>query len=244
MKGTVPYVLTVSGFDTSGCAGLQADNRAIHALKVMPLNVMTANTLQTNEGLVSCELTEPEVLEAQIRTMLRAYPIGAMKIGMLGSAIQVEAVVHALRDGSAPSIVLDPVVFSSRGHRLLDEAGRQKMNADLLPLVDLITPNSEEAKLLDLSNAPAVLLTGGHGPGRHAVDVLKFPDGRMPEFSAQRVTSVNLRGTGCTLSASIAAYLAMGKPIEGACRSAKAFLHDAILANRSGRFLGEGPALF
>lgn len=245
MKASVPYVLTVSGFDTSGCAGVQADNRAIHALKAMPLNVITANTLQTNEGLMSCELTNPEVLKAQVGAMLRAYPIGAIKIGMLGAAAQVEALVHALKDTlSAPSIVLDPVVYSSSGHRLLDEAGLQKMSSELLPLVDLITPNLEEAKLFDLANGPAVLLTGGHRSSCDAVDILKFPDGHIVEFSVKRVTSANLRGTGCALSSSIAAYLAMGKPIEEACRSAKVFLHDAILANQSRRFCGEGPSFF
>ena len=221
---------------------MQADNRAIHAVGGMPLNVITANSLQTPEGVLSLQLTPAKTIEAQIFALFQAYPISSVKIGMLGGAPQVQAVVESLKQESDAFIVLDPVIQSSSGSPLLDQPGLSLLNSELLPLVDLVTPNTEECKKLKLRNATAVLYKGGHSGGANAVDKLVFRGGQSKSFSKPRVDSPNLRGTGCTLSSAIAAYVALGDSTISACERAKNLLDKSLHTNADLKFHGEGPA--
>ncbi len=239
----VAYVLTVSGSDSSGCAGLQADNRAIHAAGAMPLNVLTATTLQTPDGLLATRLADPAEVEQGITSLLEAYPVRTVKIGMLGSAAIVEAVARALADSAErPFVVLDPVLQTSSGSALLDPAGVEVLNGQLLPLAGLVTPNLPERRQLRVPDSVAVLLKGGHADSAECVDQLTLPDGQTLEFSAARVDTLNTRGTGCALSAGIAAYLAQGSDLPTACQLAKSQLHDSLSRHADQRFTGPGPS--
>ena len=239
----IPYVLTVSGFDSSGCAGLQMDNRAIHAVGAMPLNVPTAWTVQTPHSMLRCRLANAEDVQGAMRLMLDAYPISAIKIGMLGNAAIVQSVVAVLEEYPRIFTVLDPVLVASSGADLLDVAGREFMNTALIPLVNLVTPNLDEASKLELKNAAASLVKGGHGAEVQCVDRLQIGQEAPIELSCARIVTSNNRGTGCALSSSIAAYMAHGEGLISACQKAKAILHQALGQRVQLKFSGAGPAL-
>lgn len=235
-------MLTVSGSDSSGCAGMQADNRAIHAVGAMPLNVITANTLQTPEGVLDLGLIEPVVVERHMRALLEAYQVAAIKIGMLGTAEHVEAVSKVLADFPEPFVVMDPVILSSSGRPLLDAQGIAALNAHLMPRVDLVTPNLDEQLHILPCEQTAVLVKGGHGSGSVCTDVLMTPEGDMHDFSETRIDTLNARGTGCVLSSFIAAYMAQGMSLLEAVAAAKASLHQALSLNMNRQYHGSGPS--
>ncbi|ADE55715.1 Phosphomethylpyrimidine kinase [Coraliomargarita akajimensis DSM 45221] len=238
----VSYVLTVSGSDSSGCAGMQADNRAIHAAGAMPLNVISANTLQTPEGVVSVDFVEPTLIEKQMRALLDAYPVAAVKLGMLGQAAIVDAVAGVLADYPTVFVVLDPVLLSSSGAQLLDSEGLAVLNSALMPHVDLLTPNLDEQVHVLPAAETAVLVKGGHADGDVCEDVLIRPKVAPVSYRAQRVETVNARGTGCTLSSGIAARVAQGIELAEACQLAKDALTESLRANMAKCFTGAGPA--
>lgn len=237
------YVLTLSGSDSSGAAGMQADNRVIHAVGGMPLNVITACTLQTGSGLISMQQSEPAEVKRHAETLLKDYPVGAIKIGMVCHAGIVSAVAGLLQSlKECPFVIVDPVLRTSGGDSLLDEEGLDALNRQLLPLADLITPNLDEEPMLQLPASSAVLLKGGHSGQATCVDRLRLSDGRCFEYAANRVKTENLRGTGCALSAGIAAYISLGFELPEACRMAKALLHEALLRNAKKSFKEGGPS--
>ena len=242
MSECVAYVLTVSGSDSSGCAGMQADNRAIHAVGAMPLNVITANTLQTPSGVEAICPVKPSIVEQQMRALLKAYPVFAVKVGMLGGASVVEAVASVLSDFPDPFVVLDPVIWSTSGRALLDADGINMLNARLMPHVDLMTPNLDEQLHLFPCRQTAVLIKGGHDGGDFCCDRLILPDQTKVEFSDSRISTPNLRGTGCVLSAAIAAFVAQGRPLQKAIAGAKALLHESLKVNKRKRYHGSGPS--
>lgn len=224
---------------------MQADNRAIQAAGAMPLNVLTATTLQTPDSLLASQLSDASEVERQVTALLAAYPVGAIKIGMLGHASIVEAVARALQaQEKPPFVVLDPVLRTSSGSPLLDAAGLEILNQRLLPLVGLVTPNLEERPLLNVPESLAVLLTGGHAEGAECVDRLTLPNGQEEAFSAERMETTNTRGTGCALSSAIAAYIALGKALPEACQQAKDLLHSSLTRNVDKGFTGPGPSFF
>ncbi len=244
MISSVPYVLTVSGSDSSGCAGMQADNRAIHAAGAMPLNVITANTLQTPEGVLSVEWTDAAVVEQQMRALLKAYPVQAVKLGMLGNAAIVTVVAHVLKEFTDVFTVLDPVILATSGWPLLNVDGLAALNRDLLPQVSLVTPNGPERSHLVIPEGVALLVKGGHMSGAASTDVLTLGNGHTVEFHAERLQTRNTRGSGCVLSALIAACMASGMGLTEACSEAKAILHRKLSSNVANRFQGDGPAFF
>lgn len=221
---------------------MQADNRAIHAAGAMPLNVITANTLQTPDGILNSDLVTASQIGQQMQALLSAYPVAAIKIGMLGSASQVEVVQHTLKEYPIPFVVLDPVVYASSGQQLLDNSGIEAINTTLLENVDLLTPNRDEEAYFDLTIVAAVLHKGGHDQGPTACDILRWREGPEVTFSEERIISPNLRGTGCALSSAIAAYRAHGYTLKAACQQAKILLHRSILTNRERHFIGKGPS--
>ena len=254
-RGSVPYrVLCVAGTDSAGCSGLAADLRTVAALGGHGQLAVTAVTAQDTRGVHAVAPVSPRLVRAQIAAVLEDAGTDAVKIGMLANAPIVRAVAAALARRGRARVVLDPVLRSTTGRTLLDDAGQRALVELLLPLADLITPNLPEAEALlghrirgiagmkaaarqlrDLG-ARAVLVKGGHRRGE-AVDV--FADaGETLLLSAPRIASVNTRGTGCVLSTACACFLAQGFALPEAVRRAKAFVTAAI---RHSYRLGRGP---
>jgi hydroxymethylpyrimidine kinase/phosphomethylpyrimidine kinase/thiamine-phosphate diphosphorylase len=245
-------VLTIAGSDPSGGAGIQADLRVFSALGVSGLSAITAITVQNTQGVRSVHPTQASVLFAQIEALLEDSTVSAVKIGMLAGEDQVDAVVRALKRFRPPNVVLDPILASSGGVPLLDEAGRRAMLRDLVPLCDLVTPNQQElTSVLGAHTdgvddekpiqhwfgrgARALLVKGGHLPGDpvdclyRASDPSRPPDYvKEPPFQAARIKTVHTHGTGCFLSSAIAACLAKGMALASAISNAKKVLTSAL----------------
>jgi hydroxymethylpyrimidine/phosphomethylpyrimidine kinase len=236
--------LTIAGSDSSGGAGIQADLKTFAALGVYGTCAITAITAQNTRGVITVSPLAPELVAAQIDAVAADFRIGATKIGMLAAAGVVEAVADALVRHRLTPMVLDPVLISTSGARLLDEDGVALLRARLLPLAAAVTPNAPEVealtglpvhsvadarraalRLVELG-ARAVVVTGGHfeeGP----VDLV-LDEGTFTEISGERLPSRHTHGTGCTFSSAVAARLALGDGLVAAVRAAKAFVADAI----------------
>jgi hydroxymethylpyrimidine/phosphomethylpyrimidine kinase len=208
--------------------------------KVGSKAAVTAVTAQSNAQVTAIHHVQPAVVAAQIRAALDHDDIGVVKIGMLGTTATVRAIAQALENFDGP-IICDPVLASSSGVELLDHEGRSAMIEQLLPLVDLFTPNiPEAAALLGDSIAvdehqlvrqageicawgPAVLLKGGHGTNTACNDLL-LERGVLTWFNGAKLPG-SMRGTGCALSSAIAAHLVQGAALREACRLAKDFIY-------------------
>ena len=242
--------LTIAGSDPSGGAGIQQDLRVFQALGVAGLSAITAITVQNSQGVRSVHPVSADVLAAQIEAVMEdATDLRAVKIGMLGGAEQVRVVAHMIRRFRPPNVVLDPVLTSSGGVPLLDDAGRKALISELLPLCDLVTPNTPETAILSglprvttdeqvfqagriLLNAggKAVLVKGGHRDSR-ANDYLFTATTPEPvEFYGQIVDTVDTHGTGCFLASAVAGYLALGDPLVLAVNRAKYLLENGLRA--------------
>lgn len=238
-----PCVLTIAGSDSGGGAGIQADLKTMTVLGGFGMSVITALTAQNGLGVTGIHAPEPEFVALQLASVLDGFPVAAAKTGMLFSAPIIEAVADGLAAKSFP-LVVDPVSVSQSGHALLKEDAVEALKKRILPLADLLTPNKPEAEMLaempivteaDVAEAisrildmgpKAVLLKGGHFEADPTlVDWLGLP-GQSPKPLAQsRVNTPNNHGTGCTLSAAIATWLAHGCELEEAVRRAQAYLH-------------------
>ncbi|SEW12195.1 bifunctional hydroxymethylpyrimidine kinase/phosphomethylpyrimidine kinase [Halobacterium jilantaiense] len=219
-----PVALTVAGSDSGGGAGVQADLKTFEACGAFGTSAVTAVTAQNTRGVTASDVLDPQTVRAQVGAVTDDFDVAAAKTGMLGDAAVVETVADALGDAAFP-VVVDPVVVAESGDRLLTEDGLDAVRNDLLPEATLATPNVPEAELLagvdvetegDLRAAAeavrdlgpdAVLLTGGHLDG-DPVDV--FVGETTGAFTRERVDTADTHGSGCTLSAAIAARLAHG----------------------------------
>ncbi|WP_424982532.1 bifunctional hydroxymethylpyrimidine kinase/phosphomethylpyrimidine kinase [Maritalea sp. S77] len=222
-------ILVIAGTDSSGGAGLSRDIAVATELGFAVKPAVTAVTAQSNEAVRRIELVDADLVKAQIEAAFANNAPAAVKIGMLGDAAVVEAVVDALIGRELP-IVLDPVLAASSGAQLLSDKGISAMKKRLLPLVALLTPNLLEAEILEPQSlhdlCRAVLLKGGHGEGDVLRDVLR--DGqREIVFTAQK-QAFTPRGTGCTLSTTIACGLAGGLALEAAVRQAHHYVQNWI----------------
>ena len=241
-----PRVLSVAGSDSGGGAGIQADLKTFSALGVYGMTAVTAVTVQNTQGVASYEALSPQTVGDQIRSVATDIGMDAAKTGMLANAGIVEAAAAALRDTGVPHLVVDPVFMSKHGHALLDADAVGALKGLILPLATLVTPNLPEAAGLagfavksrdDMREAArvilalgprAVLVKGGHLEGSTDAEDL-FADGEREEWiTAERIDTPNTHGTGCTLSAAIAAHLAMGEELLEAVRAGKAFVTEAI----------------
>jgi len=252
-----PYlVLCVAGTDSAGCSGIAADLRTVAALGGHGQLAVTAVTAQDTCGVRAIAPVSARLVQAQIAATLADAGTDAVKIGMLANATIVRAVAAALAERGGARVVLDPVLRSTTGRALLDDAGKRALVSLLLPLTDLITPNLPEAEALlghrirgiagmkaaarrlrDLG-APAVLVKGGHRRGE-AVDVFADANDTLL-LSVPRIATVNTRGTGCVLSTACACFLAQNLSLPDAVHRAKAFVTMAIRHSyRLGR--GRGP---
>ena len=243
----IPNALSIAGSDPSGGAGVQADLKTFSALRCYGMAAITALTAQNTQGVSAVHVPPAAFVGAQIDAIFADIEVHAVKIGMLATAEIVAAVAERLAACSVP-VVLDPVLVATSGDSLGAPDVADAMIARLLPLAALVTPNLPEiARLADMPaptnsadmrraadaliarGARAVLVKGGHLDGGDAFDLLVARDG-VHEFSAARIVTRNTHGTGCTLSAAIAAHLAHGLPFADAVRAAKAFLTGALAA--------------
>jgi hydroxymethylpyrimidine/phosphomethylpyrimidine kinase len=244
----IPNVLSIAGSDPSGGAGIQADLKAFSALGAYGMTVITALTAQNTQGVRAVQTLDPAFVAEQIDAIFADVRVDAVKIGMVATAEIAEAVAGRLRHHRACNIVLDPVMVAKSGHHLLRDDAVAALRTTLVPLADVITPNLPEAGVLlgeaeptsiaDMQRAVRdlyrlgsrwVLLKGGHLAAADSTDLL-FDGAAVTELPGRRIATRNTHGTGCTLSASIAALLPRFPMVE-AVRRAKAYLTDAIAAS-------------
>ncbi|MFN3367980.1 MAG: bifunctional hydroxymethylpyrimidine kinase/phosphomethylpyrimidine kinase [Thermus sp.] len=249
--------LTIAGSDSGGGAGVQADLKTFSRFGVYGASALTLVTAQNTLGVQRVELLPPDLVYAQIQSVAEDLPIHAAKTGAMGGVGIVRAVAEAVERYQIHPLVVDPVMVAKGGDPLLAPEAVQTLKDRLFPLATLITPNRLEAEALlqkpirTLAEAEegaeellalgpqAVLLKGGHFAGEEAVDLLATRRGILA-FRAPRIRTRNTHGTGCTLSAAIAALLALGKPLEEAVGEAKAYLTRA-LETAPGLGGGHGP---
>lgn len=242
---TPPCLLTIAGSDSSGGAGIQADLKTFTMLGGYGASVVTALTAQNTQGVQDIFPVPETFVARQLRSVLDDLPIRAAKTGMLFSAPLIRTLARDLEGKSFP-LVVDPVCVSKSGHSLLLPEAVETLKAVFLPLADLITPNRPEAELLagvaiaaeaDVPKAldrllalgpKAVLLKGGHFSGEVLTDWLAVPGQKPRAYQHPRLPNPNTHGTGCTLSAAIAAGLGRGLDLETAVGQAVDYLHEAI----------------
>ena len=247
-RKTYPVVLSIAGSDSSGGAGIQADLKTFAALGVYGTTAITAITAQNTQGVHSQLAITPQMVYDQIVAVIEDLHPSFIKIGMLSNADIVIAVAEALSKYPTP-IILDPVIVSSTGYRLLSEEAQEVVKQRLLPLSLLVTPNIPE--MIALTNHPittledklqaakrlfdygveAILLKGGHEEGDSKNDIL-FSSSQSgihhTIFTADTIPTRNTHGTGCTLSAAVTAYMARGCSMVEAIAEAKRFITEAI----------------
>lgn len=243
-------VLTIAGSDSGGGAGVQADIKAISACGCYASSAITAITVQNTIGVKSVHPVPVPFIEQQIEAVLEDIGTDAVKIGMLHSAETVMAVAQMLRRFEAPNVVLDTVMVSTSGHRLIEESAIEVLKSQLIPLARLITPNIPEAEILlggeSLQRQSAlpeaaktlaerfgvsVLLKAGHLTEDRLVDIFyDVEKGVMLELPSVRVETCNTHGTGCTLSSAFAAMLAKGMELQEAAKCAKQYINQAIIS--------------
>ena len=244
---TPPIILTIAGSDCSGGAGIQADIKAISALKAYAASAITAVTVQNTLGVQSSLPMPCDTVRDQIRAVMDDLNPQSIKIGMVFNAEIALTITHTLQEYAPQHIVYDPVMISTSGHRLITEESIETIKGTLLPLSTLITPNLHEAQLLfgdtistithmeqaarQLADTyhTSVLIKGGHLEGNTMCDVLYDTKAhQIHHYTSEKIETHNLHGTGCTLSSSIATLLAQGQPLHQAVASAKKYITEAI----------------
>jgi len=241
------HALTIAGSDSGGGAGIQADLKTFAAFGVYGTSAITAVTAQNTLGVNTAAALSADLVTAQIEAISGDIRIDATKIGMLATAAIVEAVASAIEELDLPLVVLDPVMVSSSGERLLDDDGIRALRVELLPRARVVTPNLPEAEVLSGCRiataddrrraaerihefgAAAVVITGGHGEGADVVDLL-FDGASFTELKTPRAAtgSHGLHGTGCAFASALAAGLALGEPLAIAAGHAQRYVAGAI----------------
>lgn len=239
--------LTIAGSDSGGGAGIQADLKTFSALGVFGTSAITALTAQNTQGVRAVEDVSPAMVASQIDAICEDMNVQGVKIGMVSRVKTIETIAEKLAlHGLQP--VLDPVMVATSGDRLLQQDAIEALRSLLVPKAVLVTPNLPEAALLagrplaETENemiaqaeiilhagASAVLMKGGHGNGPDSIDLLYDGNG-IERFQAPRISTANTHGTGCTLSAAIAAGLALGLSLREAVAQAKSYLTEALQA--------------
>ncbi len=254
-----PVALTIAGSDSGAGAGLQADLKTFAALGVFGTSAVTAVTAQNTVGVQAVHVIPPPMVEAQIAAVMDDLRPAAAKTGMLATASTMAVVAGRARRGELPPLVVDPVMVSSTGSRLLDSEAERAYLDSLFPYATVVTPNLREASLLvgrDLADlddmakaarqlhetgAGLVVVKGGHLPGAEAIDVV-FDGQGLHHLRSAWVDTRNVHGTGCTLSAATAAWMALGLEPLPALQRAKDFVAGALV--RASRWTlggGHGP---
>lgn len=245
-------VLSIAGSDSGGGAGIQADLKTMSALGCFGMTAITAITAQNTQGVSAIHAVPPDVLAAQIDAVIGDIGVDAVKIGMLHAPDVIDVVANAITRYQLGNVILDPVMVSTSGAKLIEDATIVGLIDKLFPLATLVTPNLDEAAVLlkrpirniaDLDAAAldllgmgcnAVLLKGGHLTGPEVVDVLatRNTEGgtQLVHYCSPRIISRNLHGTGCTLSSAIACRLALGDDLPAAVEAARTYIMQAILS--------------
>jgi len=242
----IPAVLTIAGSDSSGGAGIQADMKTFCSLGVFGTTAITCLTAQNLAKVTSIEQVSPSMVVEQIMAVCEDFPIKAVKTGMLYSAEIIRAVAKAVRNLKLRPLVIDPVLVATSGARLLREDAIKSFCRELLPLAEIVTPNLPEAELLwgrkiktkeDMCSAAlcisrnygiACVVKGGHLNGdKNICDVLVCK-GKQHIFEVARVKISETHGTGCTYSAAIASFLALGDELSDAVRKAQKYVANAL----------------
>lgn len=254
MRADVPRALTIAGSDSGGGAGIQADLKTFAVLGAWGMSAVTSITVQNTRGVTGVSDIPAEIVGAQIRAVVTDIGVDAAKTGMLSSTGIIGAVADAVEETRLPNLVVDPVFVSKHGDPLLRKDAVDGLRERIIPLATLVTPNLREASGLvgfDVASredmpraaeamlklgARAVLVKGGHLGTDRSDDL--FVDGERSEWlSAERIDTANTHGTGCVLSAAIAAHLARGDELLDAVRKGKEFVTQSI---RHGLSLGGG----
>ncbi|MGA2979839.1 MAG: bifunctional hydroxymethylpyrimidine kinase/phosphomethylpyrimidine kinase [Terriglobales bacterium] len=259
MAATPPVVLTIAGFDPSSGAGITADIKTIAAHECFGVSCITALTVQSTQGVRRVEGVDPRIIAETLQELTADLTVEAVHIGMLGNGQVVEVVADFLTQTQLPHVVLDPILKSSSGADLLDSTGTRQLIERLLPLVELVTPNLDEASVLTemavtnldqmrkaaarlhFLGAANVVVTGGHL--EKAIDLLSFSTARGTEeevFKADRQRSNSTHGTGCAFATALACHLAHGRGLPEAVLLSKAYVLAAI-ANAHPLGHGVGP---
>ena len=239
--------LSIAGSDSGGGAGIQADIRSMNAFGVFATTALTAITAQNTLGVSAIANLDPDIVEAQIRSVSEDFDVRATKTGMLAQAATVRLVARLAQEGLLPHLVVDPVLVATSGDVLMAEGGIEAYQHDLFPFTEVVTPNLREAAVLCgfdvedvrtiddveklatliLAMGPTyVLVKGGHLESHQhdrSVDLLLSNDG-LVVLEGPRVATKNDHGTGCSLSSAIAAGLALGRSVTDATRDAKSFV--------------------
>jgi hydroxymethylpyrimidine/phosphomethylpyrimidine kinase len=256
-SGGTPVALTIAGSDSAGGAGIQADLKAFARCGVHGMSAITAITAQSTVGVTAIHEVPPEIVLAQVRTVVADIGVDAVKVGMLGSARVTRAVAVALDElPTGTPVVVDPVMVAESGARLLDAGAERALVSEILPRATVLTPNLPEARALaggaaseqepgELARAVialgpcAVVLTGGHRAG--AVDLFLDATGRLTEIAGERHPDGAAHGSGCTHSSLLAARLALGDTPLQAARVARALAGEAVAHGLRDLGAGAGP---
>jgi hydroxymethylpyrimidine/phosphomethylpyrimidine kinase len=252
-----PVCLTIAGLDPSGGAGVIADIKTFAALGCYGAAAIASVTFQNTTGVFGAENMTAESVRRQVEPVFDDYDVAAVKTGMLPTREIIETVAEIIKERQPKYFVVDPVVRSTSGFDLIDDSALEVLCEMLFPLATIVTPNLPEAeritgtKISDAANlefaakrirgigAENVLIKGGHSLGNRAVDTLFGPTG-MQEFVAAFIETTSTHGTGCTLSAAIAANLALGHDLHAAIQAAKDYVTEAI-RTAPGIGKGHGP---
>lgn len=253
-KKSHPIVLSIAGYDPSSGAGVTADIKTIAAHGCYAITCITALTVQSTQGVRRVESIDARMITETLEDLISDFSINAVKVGMLGSAEAARAVAAFLRRNQMRYVVLDPVMTSSSGMELLSREGIELLKQRLLPLVDVITPNIDEASVLtglpvtnvDEMQAAAlrlhemgaknVIITGGHLS--EPTDLLSSAAGQKTRlFKGVRITGRATHGTGCAFSASLACNIVLGKNLSDAAAAAK---HYVTMALKNAKAIGKG----
>lgn len=254
-----PVVLTIAGLDPSGGAGIVADIKTIAAFGCFPAAALTSITFQNTTGVFGAEHQTAATLRAQVDPIVQDLTVAAAKTGMLPTAEIVAEVARLFAEEKLPAPVVDPVVVATSGDVLIADEAFQILKTKLIPLARVVTPNIPEAEKLsgfsiedeaDMRRAAeaiktlgahAVLVKGGHKKiSGEALDILFDEDGSFIEFRGEFIDAGEVHGSGCTLSAAIAAGLGKGLTLEEAVRAAKQYVTDAIRRLQSTPRIGRG----
>lgn len=251
---TLPVVLSIAGSDSGGGAGIQADLKTFHSFGTFGTTAVTAITAQNTLGVTDVQAVPAATVRAQIDAVASDLAPAAFKTGMLATRELVTTVAESIRGHGLRRFVLDPVMVATSGDRLLDRDAERSILESLVPLATVVTPNLDEATILvgfPVNDEPsmrraataivemgaaAALLKGGHLEGEEVVDLL-FDGAQWWEWRRPKLVTTNTHGTGCTLSAAIAAGLARERPLEQAVSDALDYLQQAL---RSSPGLGRG----
>lgn len=257
-------ILTIAGSDSSGGAGIQADIKTMSALGCYAASAITSITVQNTTGVTAVEALRPEIVAGQIKAVMDDIHPKSVKIGMVNDTATITAIAEELRRHNEPDyLVIDPVMVSTSGSRLMQEDALETFRRELMPLATLLTPNIPEAEVLSgvrisddtscdaaarviakaMKTGGYMLIKGGHTGGNEKQDRLYDSSGLfVTAFTQHAIDTCNTHGTGCTLSSAVTCYLAMGMHMEEAIGKAKEYVSMAIAAGADVSIGGEhGP---